>query len=414
MEYITGSITLQAIFSLHWAAFCLWYKDEIRSAVHENVYKILACRTPQLGYHMYQCPNCMEVRLIPHSCKSRFCSSCGKIATDKWTEERLSDVLPVGYHHLIFTIPWQLRAISILNRKVMLELLFFSASLAIQSWTKETGSYIPGIYIVVHTFGSDIKFNPHLHALVTAGGLSLDHKKWIDAPNNFLMPQSGLKKRWRYNVIKKIIWANNKGLLEMPFLPKKGQYINLHGVVSVIAKLCWYIRIGERLLEIGLTVKYIGRYTKRPVIAEARIISCSNRWVIFKFKDYAQGGKISIKKSGLFIFIRNLIQHIPDKNFRVVRGYGLFSNRLKGKLLPISRKLIKKQLRNKKQPPKSWRERMCEYTGKDPLICEKCSIQMQLIFVCFELNEKLLPRLGIESYEKIPSKQFKLILPDTS
>lgn len=187
---------------------------------------------------------------------------------------------------------------------------------------------------------------------ITASG------QWINAPTDFLMPEAGLKKRWRFYVIKKIIAANNKGLLEMPFLPRKGQYINLRGVISVIAKLCWYINIGERLLEIGMSVKYIGRYTKRPVIAEARIISCSNRWVIFKFKDYAQGGKTSIKKMGLFIFIRNLTQHIPDKHFRVVRGYGLFSNRLKGELLPKARKLLKQPDQKEKSQPKNWRERI--------------------------------------------------------
>jgi len=251
MEYITGIITLQAIFSIHWTAYCNWYKGTIRDAVKENVNKIMKCRTFLLGYHMFKCPNCSSLRLIPHSCKSRFCSSCGKIATDKWTEERLSDILPVGYHHLVFTIPWQLRAICLLNRQVMFQLLFSAAAMSLLSWTKEYGGYIPGIYIVVHTFASDIKFNPHFHILITAGGLALDHKRWIHAPKNFIMPEKTLKKRWRYNVIKNIISANNKGYLQMPFLEKKGEYLNLRGVISVISKLSWYIYIGVRLLEIG-------------------------------------------------------------------------------------------------------------------------------------------------------------------
>lgn len=413
MEYITGVITLQAIFLTHWTGYCAWHEGAIRAVVYENARKILKCRTPQLGYHLYQCPKCSDVRLIPHSCKSRFCSSCGKIATDKWTEERLSDILAVGYHHLVFTLPWQLRAICLLNRQVMFQLLFLSASLSIQSWTKEFGGYVPGIYIVLHTFGSDIKFNPHFHVLITAGGLSLDHRKWIDAPNDFLMPEAGLKKRWRFYVMQKIIFANNEGLLEMPYLAKKGQYLNLRGVISAIAKLCWYINIGERLLEIGMSVKYIGRYTKRPVIAEARIISRSDRWVIFKFKDYAQGGKTSIKKMGVFTFIKYLTQHIPDKFFRVVRGYGLFSNRLKGKLLPIARKFLKQPPKKEKSQPKNWRERILEYIGKDPLICENCSIEMNLIFVSFKLEKNWLPKLGIDIWGKIPSKQLKLV-PDTS
>jgi hypothetical protein len=119
MEYVTGAITLQFIFSNFWRAYCAWFKGEIREAVRANVEKILKCRTAQLGFHLYQCPGCQTVRVVPHSCKSRFCSSCGKIATDRWTEERLSDILDVGYHHLVFTIPWQLRALGLVNRRVL-------------------------------------------------------------------------------------------------------------------------------------------------------------------------------------------------------------------------------------------------------------------------------------------------------
>lgn len=414
MEYITGIITLQAIFSLYWISYCNWYKGTIREAVLENVQKILKCRTFQLGYHMYKCPNCSSVRLIPHSCKSRFCSSCGKIATDKWTEERLSDVLAVGYHHLVFTVPWQLRAICLRNRKVVLNILFAAAALSLTSWTKEYGGYIPGFYAVLHTFGSDIKLHPHLHILITAGGLSLDHKKWINAADNFLMPEKGLKKRWRFNVINGLIKANNKGLLQMPFLEKKGQYLNLRGVISAISKLTWYIYIGARLLEIGMSVKYIGRYTKKPVIAETRIIRCDARWVIFKFKDYAAGGKSSIKKMGLFTFITYLTQHIPDKYFRVVRPYGIFSNRIKGELLPLAKQLLNQPTETKKASIPDWRERQFLHTGQDPLICENCAVEMILVSVCFrQPDHEMMSRLGFKYNDKIPSEQFQLF-PDTS
>lgn len=409
MEYFTGKITLYKIFSLYWLAYCNWYFGEIREVVNENVKKILSCRTAVLGFHLYACPKCSTVRLIPHSCKSRFCSSCGKIATDQWTKERLSDTLAVEYHHLVFTIPWQLRAICLLNRQIMLNLLFSAASLSIIGWTKQYGGYLPGIYIVLHTFGSDIKFNPHLHMIVTAGGLSLDKSKWISAPSGYLMPEAGLKKRWRYNVVKSIIEKNDAGLLEMPYLAKKGQLLNLRGVISVISKLSWYIFIGTRLLEVGMTVKYIGRYTKRPVIAETRILNCNDKWVVFKFKDYAEDGNTSVKKMRLFTFITCLIQHIPDKYFRMVRGYGLFSNRLKGELIPKARKLIGQPSDIDCVDHPSWQERNIKTTGKDPLVCENCMTEMQLVFVCFKPNYKYLSLLGLCVDEKIPNRQFQLL-----
>ena len=167
MEVITGIITLQMIFKQYWDSYVKWHKGEIREAVYENVKKIMGCRTAQLGFHVYRCKKCGRVKLVPHSCKSRFCSSCGKIATDKWIEERLSDILPVEYHHLVFTLPWQLRILCLVNRKVMFEIFFKAVSNSIQSWTKEYGNYILGFYIVLHTFGSDLKFNPHFHVLIT-------------------------------------------------------------------------------------------------------------------------------------------------------------------------------------------------------------------------------------------------------
>ena len=193
----------------------------------------------------------------------------------------------------------------------------------------------------------------------------------------------------------------------MPYLPKQETYINLRGVISVISKLSWYVFIGTRLLEVGMTVKYIGRYTKRPVIAETRILHCDNKWVIFQFKDYADGGKLSVKKMRLFTFITYLIQHIPDKNYRVVRGYGLFSNRLKGELLPKARILLGQNVQKEPVKHPTWRERRTEESGKDPLVCENCFTEMQLTFMCFKPNYAYLALFAIAVNERIPNKQFQ-------
>jgi len=246
--------------------------------------------------------------------------------------------------------------------------------------------------------------------IITAGGLSIGKNKWIDSPGEYLLPEKGLKKRFRYQVIKQIIKANDKGLLEMPYLKKQGCYINLRGVISVISQLTWYIYIGARLLELEVSIKYIGRYTKKPVIAETRIISCTAKWVIFMFKDYNERGRTKNKTMRLFTFITYLTNHIPEKHFRVIRGYGLFSNRLKGKLLPLTRKAL-----NQKEPIKfihsSWRKRTKNREKKDPLVCEVCNIEMVLVFVCFTYQYDMSKKLGLKPDEVIPSRQIKI---DTS
>ena len=221
------------------------------------------------------------------------------------------------------------------------------------------------------------------------------------------MPEAGLKKRWRFYVIQGIIKANELNKLVMPLLPRKNEYINLRGVVSVIAKLCWYVFIGSKLTEVGISVRYIGRYTKRPVIAETRILNVSDRWVIFKYKDYAEGGKTSVKKMGLFTFIKYLVQHIPDRYFRVVRGYGLFSNRNKGRLLKKVLKLLKKRIRKRKSK-KLWREYFKELTGNDPLKCENCGKIMKFWFARYGPDRIAFKYFGIDVNDRIPLEQFEL------
>jgi len=128
---------IAAILAAHWIEFVAQYKLWIRPVVFENVRKVLACRTPVLGCHIYYCKDCGHVELIPHSCKSRFCPSCGKHATDVWANQVLNRLLDVPYHHLIMAIPWQLRIVIIMNRQAGLNLLVHAASEAIQQWARD-------------------------------------------------------------------------------------------------------------------------------------------------------------------------------------------------------------------------------------------------------------------------------------
>ena len=168
---------ITAILAVHWVQFVVQYKRWIRPVVFENVRKVLACRTPVLGCHIYQCKGCGHLELIPHFCKSRFCPTCGKHATDVWANQVLNELLDVPYHHLIMAIPWQLRIVIIMNRKAGLKLLVHAATESIQQWARDIKGMRMGILIVIHTFGADIKWHPHIDLVVTGGGLSLDGKR---------------------------------------------------------------------------------------------------------------------------------------------------------------------------------------------------------------------------------------------
>lgn len=199
LETLTGPYTLKQIFQDHWGFFLAAYGDRIRPSIVEEVAKVMRCRDPlQQGCHRYRCPDHPEVeRIIPHSCKSRFCSSCGKVASDHWMEQALAAFLDVPYHHLVFTLPQELRNVFAWDRK-LLGTLFGAAKDTVIEWCRDEAGYIPGIVMVMRTFGSDLKFNPRIHMLMTEGGLSPERTQWI---RNEFIPWKMLKSRWKYHVV---------------------------------------------------------------------------------------------------------------------------------------------------------------------------------------------------------------------
>jgi hypothetical protein len=139
---------IAVIFAAHWVEFMVQYKRWIRPVVIENVFKTLACRSPILGCHMYRCEGCGHTELVAHSCKSRFCPTCGKHATDVWSSQVLNELLDVPYHHLVLSIPWQLRIVILMNRWDGLNLMFRAGCEAIQQWAREVKGMRVGIISV--------------------------------------------------------------------------------------------------------------------------------------------------------------------------------------------------------------------------------------------------------------------------
>jgi len=403
MERIVGGVTIRDIFLANgnWERFEEENAGRIRPAVRENVRKMLQCRTPELGFHMYSCPVCGEDRVVPHSCKSRMCSSCGKPATDQWAEAVLNRTLDVPYHHLVMSVPWQLRVVTLANRRVMLNILFRSAADAILEWCERYKGFTPGVTAVMHTFGGDLKFHPHVHLIVTGGGWSEEKGRWIGLTDGFLMPEAGLKKRWKFQVTSRMNAAYKAGELTMPRMEQDGRRRwKLGWIMSQVFKLIWYVMIGSCLKEIGFAVRYIGRYTRRPVIAEGRILRYDEKWVVFRCKDYAQGGKRVTKTLRVMDFIGRLVRHIPDKHFRMVRHYGVFANRVRGTKLAASRESLGQKKAELPAAP-TWRERWEKRTGRDPLICTRCGMEMVLVGYFFGKHAELYAMLGLAPGERI-------------
>lgn len=192
--------TIKQIFEDHWVDFKNEQRLRLRQSVVEEVEKMLNCRDfAKLGYAVYRCPDCGRVeRIVPFSCKSRFCNSCGKVAVDNWIDNACSWFLDIAYHHLVFTIPEELRNVFLYDRSLY-NLLFKAASLTVLEGCRDSGGYVPGIVCILHSFGSELNHNPHIHMMITGGGLSAGSgNRWV---SNEFIPWKMLKARWKYNLI---------------------------------------------------------------------------------------------------------------------------------------------------------------------------------------------------------------------
>ena len=271
-----------------------------------------------------------------------------------------------------------------------------------------------GLITVIHTFGADLKWHPHLHVLVTEGGLSLDGERWVEPYKlGWLMAHSGLKKMWRYHVIRAFREAHRRGLLRFPesasFLR---QFPCFNALLRRLYELTWYAHIGACLLDPSASLRYIGRYTKRAVLAEYRITHYDGRTVRFAYRDYAEGGKTSFKTLPVLAFLGRLLRHVPDKGFKMVRYGGLFAPRWKSRYVEQARRALGQAAAldsqaTPAQPPvslQSWHERQ-QAQGRDPLRCPQCGATMVLRGVIFG------PHARVQEYFRLAGRPVEPFHP---
>jgi len=383
---------LRRIFANHWEEYKLSeYKEKITKNIETNIKKVLACRTLLLGEHIYECPKCKKQRRVPHSCKSRFCSVCGYIAIENWITRRLPFLLKCEYHHVVATIPATFRWMIKTNKTQALNMFAKTVSDTILQWSKKRG-FTPGIVIFFHSFGSSLKFHPHFHALVTGGGIN-DKGQWV-AINS--LPGAALMEIFRAKFI-----ANIKKLFKDGILKTKKKLRAIYAIINKTYKKHWQFYTQRVSYNSMHTIAYCIRYAKKMIISEKRIINYNGKTVTITSKVPDKNDKS--KKTQVFYefkvldFIRFVIQHIPDKYFRLIRYSGIYANR-SGKKYAQARK-IKQPLKSPRQIQK-WRLRQHVRTGVDPLFCKTCQ--------CAFVLKEIIPPL--KSFATMSMKIIKLAL----
>lgn len=359
----TINFRLKDIFSDHWDNFIKAHPSIIiRPVVNKEVNRMISCRTSALGYSVYECSDCGEIRFSYHTCKSRFCPSCGNKYARMRTEAILQKCYNCKHRHIVFTISDYLWPFFRKDRK-LLDLLFKAASKTVLSWFKDKSKkqhYIPGIIAVLHTYGRDIKWNPHIHTIVTEGAIG---KTTVFKKFDFIS-YDALRKRFQkilLDLLEKDIGKKEFRILKN-FIYKKSN----KGFYVYAEKKC--ASSTETMIE------YAIRYTGKPAMAESRIIDYDGEYITFWYQRH-EDNKYVEERIHVFEFFKRLIVHIPDENFKTVRYYGIYSKKHKFHDKIIM--LIKHQTHKLRNSLNCWRMMIIKDFDIDPIECPKCGNQMK-------------------------------------
>ncbi|HHP3706280.1 TPA: IS91 family transposase, partial [Shigella sonnei] len=354
---------LKQIFIDHWNPFVKKYGERIRPSVLKEVQKFLNCGNPKNGFKLFVCEGCHHTKRVPFRCKGRFCTTCSCGETEEWSRIMSEEVLQVNHRHVIFTIDEGLRVI-FQKHRMMLKKFMNEAVRLVQEWFEKKLKVTPGIIAGLHTFGSRLNFNPHVHMLVTMGGMK-SNGEWKTYD---YIPFEMLRKQWQTVVLKLIRQSLNRlELKQVQPLLQKAYSANGEG---------FYVHAPKQKGNVRVQIGYIGRYFRRPAIGLNRIEQYDGKTVTFRYHDKTSGEE---KRETLSVeeFIGRLITHIPDEQFKMIRHFGVYARRSK-KICKQKISIWQQEMRRKIVQIKrfltrrTWKQRIKEQTGKDPLVCPEC------------------------------------------
>lgn len=304
------------------------------------------CRTAALGGHVEACEDCGHWRIAYNSCRNRNCPKCQGAAARTWLAAREADLLPVGYFHVVFTLPAQIAAIAFQNKAAVYDLLLRAASetmLTIAADPRHLGARI-GITAVLHTWGSALTHHPHVHMVVPGGGIAPDGSRWISSRPAFLLPVRVLGALFRRIFLARLIQLHQSGKLaffgSLTPLTERRAFLR-H--IAPVRKKRWVVYAKAPFAGPEAVLAYLSRYTHRVAISNRRLISFDENGVTLRFKDYRRDGleRQSVMTLGVDEFIRRFLIHVLPRGFHRIRHYGLLASSSRKTSLARARALLK-------------------------------------------------------------------------
>ena len=371
---------------------------------HPHVQHVIAqlkrCKTNDLGFHLYKCKDegCAKYTYQYHSCRNRHCTQCGGFKKDEWVEDRRRELLPIGYYHVVFTLPHELNSLILGNRQQLLKLLFDASAQTLLSFGKDEkhlGAQ-PGIISVLHTWGQDLSFHPHVHCIVSGGGIVTSSMSLVGSGESkelvtwrhakriqdiFLFPVSAMRVVFRAKYLEGLKTLYTNGLLRT----KDGSQVKR--LINCLFRKNWNLYAKAPCAGPEQVIEYLGRYTHKVAISNYRILENDtlNGTVTFRYKDYADENATKLMTLTGKEFVRRFEQHILPKQFTKIRSYGYLSNRGRTERLG----LITEAMHIPSHPPKvktPWPIRLYEKFGIRGATCPHCKKEsLELVWVNFDM-----------------------------
>ncbi len=319
------------IFRRHGPAWRATHAGHVSLAQLKAMSAIETCRTAALGGHLEGCEDCGHRRIAYNSCRNRHCPKCQGAAAREWLAAREADLLPVGYFHVVFTLPAEVADIAFHNKAVVYDLLFKAASetmMTIAADPRHLGARI-GITAVLHTWGSAMTHHPHIHMIVPGGGISLDGARWVSSRPAFLLPVRVLGALFRRLFLTRLLELHTAGRLQ--FFGDQSDLNDQRAFarhLAPIRKKKWVIYAKPPFSGPEAVLAYLSRYTHRVAISNHRLISFDEAGVTFRYKDYRRSGADRQRTMTLHAdeFIRRFLVHVLPQGFHRIRHYGLLAS----------------------------------------------------------------------------------------
>ena len=331
---------------------------------------ITSCRTAALGGHVKSCDRCEHREIAYNSCRNRHCPKCQSLEQVRWVEAQQAKLLPIEYHHVVFTLPDMLHRLLLSNTRVGYRLLFAAVAGTLDEVArrpKNLGARI-GVTAVLHTWNQTLGFHPHIHCIVTGGGMSCCGARWVPAKPRFLFHVSVLSLVFRGIMLNKLEEAVESG--ELGASHSDGRDRLRHA-----ARKDWNVYSKAPFAGPDQVLRYLGRYTHRAAISNDRLVSMDDGRVAFRWRDRANDNRKKVMTLEATEFLRRFLMHVLPSGFHRIRHYGLLANANSATCIARCRALlgVEVPLEEKEAARReSWQDLLLRVTGKDPMQCPKC------------------------------------------